>query len=176
MRQVCFIIAAVALSSSSLVARAQTTRVSEPVFGIQYNPKIVHFDKAPPLIGETCRDMRAKDLIVYAQLVNQHTRYFIVQEYLGEFGVAIAIRGTHCAEIDLDRFLYEGTDALAAQGVVVGENEKAGLMDNLAVEILTDYSKAFGGKDKFLSALGTRADNLPNCALRTELERFRKSR
>jgi hypothetical protein len=169
-------IGAAALVTCSLNIHAQTTKVSEPIFGIQYNPTVVHFDKAPPLIDKTCNDMRGKNVVVYAHLVDQDTQYFVAQEYLGEFGVAIAIQGAHCAEIDLDRFLYEGTDAFSQRGVVVKKDEERRIMDNFAMNILTQYATAFGGRENFLKALGARADNLPRSALRTELEQYRKDK
>jgi hypothetical protein len=170
------IIGVAAFLTCSLNVHAQTRNISEPIFGIQYNPTVVHFDKAPPLIGKACSDMRGKNVLVYAHLVDQDTQYFVVQEYLGEFGVGIAIQGAHCAEIDLDRFLYEGTDALSQQGVVVKKDDERRIMDNLAKDILTQYATAFGGRENFLRALGTRADDLPRSALRTELEQYRKAK
>jgi hypothetical protein len=158
------------------ILNSQTTTVSEPVFGIQYNPAIVHFEKAPPLIGEACKDMRGKKLYVYAHLTDHETQYFIVQEYLGEFGVAVAIRGMQCAEIDSDRFLYEGIGALAEQGITAKKDEEKRIMDGIAANILTGYSKAFGGEQKLLAAIGARADNLPPSALRTELEQYKKAK
>lgn len=170
-----YLVSGLVMALSGLTAYAQTTRVSEPVFGIQYNPMVVRFERAPALIASKCGDMRKKNLIMYAHLTYQKTQYFIVQEYLSEFGVAIAIRDAHCAEIDSDRFLYEGASAFAEQGVVVNKDQEAQLMNNIAIAILNEYSRAFGGKDKFLNALGARADNLPNSALRSELERYRRN-
>src|SRR5690242_19392310 len=135
------------LAANSLVGHAQKARVSEPVFGIQYNPKLVHFDKASPLIAEVCKDMHGKDLVMYAHFTDRNTQYFIVQEDLGEFGVAIAIRGMRCAEIDSDRFLYEGTDALANQGIAVIKREEMRILDGIALDIFNRYSKAFGGRE-----------------------------
>jgi hypothetical protein len=176
MRRTYQIIGAAVFVTCSLNIHAQTTNVSEPIFGIQYNPTVVHFDKAPPLVGKTCNDMRGKNVFVYAHLVDQDTQYFVVQEYLGEFGVAIAIQGAHCTETDLDRFLYEGTNAFSRQGVVVKKDEERRIVDNFAMNILTQYATAFGGRENFLRALGARADDLPPSALRTELEQYRKDK
>jgi hypothetical protein len=172
MSQTYKVIVLVAIIYCPLFLYPQTTRVSEPIFGIQYDPAIVHFEKAPPLIGEACRDMRGKKVIVYAHLTYHDIQFFVVQEYLGEFGVAIAISNGHCAEIDSDRFLYDGPDALAEQGIDVEKDQEKQLMHSVAANILIQYSKAFGGKQKFLRALGTRADGLPQSTLRTELEQY----
>ncbi len=163
---------AAVLAANSLAGYAQTARNSDPVFGIQYNPKLVHFDKAPPLIAEACKDMQGKDLVMFAHFTDRNTQYFIVQEDLGEFGVAVAIRGKHCTEIDSDRFLYEGTDALANQGIAVRKREGTRVLDGIALDIVNRYSKAFGGREKLLNALGPRANIMPNSAFRTDFKRY----
>lgn len=160
----------------SLAAQAQTAKISEPIFGIQYSPQVVHFDNAPQLIGQTCKDMRGKTLSVYASIRDHDIQYFIVQEPFGEFGVAIAIEHTRCAEIDLDRFLYEGIGAFAERGIAVRKDDNRRILESVSLNIVSEYSKAFGGRDKFLNALGTRADSLPDSILRTEIENITRNK
>jgi hypothetical protein len=167
-------VAIVIVSMSSLLLNSQLARVAEPIFGIEYNPHSVHFDRAPALIGNRCKDMRGRALVVYAHLISDDNRYFIVQEHGGEFGVAVRIRGTNCAEVDSDRFLYEGPKSFSDQGDSISSQQNQDLMNKMADGILDQYAKAFGGKKRFLAALGSNADHIPDSPLRTKLTEFKR--
>jgi len=153
---------------------AAPMRVMEPVFGIEYDPAKVHFEKAPLLIGNVCADMRGKDLQVYARLKEGNALYFIAMEHGAEFGVAIIIRGNRCGEVDSDRFLYEGPRSFSDQGFDITKDDNRKIMNDMAASILAEYSKVFGGKKEFLDALGANA-NMPDSPLRTQLKEFRES-
>ena len=167
-------VAIVMILMNSILLDSQSAKVGEPIFGIEYNPHSVHFDRAPALIGNSCKDMRGKALVVYAHLTSEDSRYFIVQEHRGEFGVAVRIRGTNCAEVDSDRFLYEGPRSFSDQGGSISKQQNQVIMNEMADGILDQYAKAFGGKKKFLAALGTNADHLPDSPLRTKLTEFKR--
>ena len=43
--------------------------MDDSLFGIPYNPQVVHFEDPPKIIGELCPDLRNRKLWVYAQWV-----------------------------------------------------------------------------------------------------------
>lgn len=81
-----------------------------PLFPISYDPQHVHFEPAPPSIGQFCSDLKGRKLWVYASWSSEETKYFIVSGYLVSHpdgpgpvsiepdptGIAVALQGSKC--------------------------------------------------------------------------------
>jgi len=170
----------VALALSALMGHAQSRwYMADPVFGIGYDIRKVHFERAPAILEKACAaDLRGrKGFWVYAYWKEGKTEYFVISNQQSqESGGAAVIRDGACTlglpEWVLTgqvRFNPDNNDALIKFPPTV--------LRGLAVDLLRRYVAAFGGKGNFLEAV--RKDGIPPDeklpVLKDEFDRFSKS-
>jgi hypothetical protein len=132
-------------------ARASSNHMTDPMFGIGYDTRKVHFEYAPKSIGAACRrDLPSGNYWIYA-----HWKDADNAEYVYLYGAPIAdddpvtlqIRGTACSVIESDW----------------DTPEKSGLPGSIREGLITDlfqrYVEAFGGKKAFVEALRDHVHN-----------------
>jgi hypothetical protein len=149
------------LSISSGEARA-AQKMLDPLFGIPYNPQQVHFDLAPEEISKLCPDYRGKRMWVYAHAQKGDTENFIVSFFTKFYpdgdgpasiapdpGTAIALHGRECRDDQSQWVMLGKVNPANSKPIVVDD----AILDGLARDALGRYTKAFGGKQKFLDAL-----------------------
>lgn len=168
------------------VAMAQARQMmDDPLFGIPYNPQVVHFEDAPKIIGELCPDLRNRKLWVYAQWGMKDTQYFIVSGFIKThsdspssqegsepaFGTAVFLHRGKCTEDQSEYFLRReinparGATPIAASNTVLVE---------IARNALQRYARAFGSKAIFLKQLSPSDRKALPPVLKEELERFER--
>ncbi len=99
----------------SLLANGQTSKhtveakapalLSEPFFGIPYNPFKVHYDPVPLSFVKACKHTYQHEY-VYAYLKSGDAEYFVISGYSSDqdsdsLGYVAMIRGNHCDSADL---------------------------------------------------------------------------
>lgn len=209
-----FLIAGAILAASFHgVAQSRPPMVA-PLFPISYNPQLVHFEPAPPFIGQFCADLKGRKLWVYSSWNSGDTKYFIVSGYLVSHpdgpgpgsiepdptGIAVALRGAKCTtdaadwvmsgQVDPKGKLLEASSVpLPGHGApsvcdkygtchyVVRSRQEKKVLEGLASDALERFSKAFGGKQAFLSTFrqSVRHPDLVEPVLRSRLDEYRKS-
>lgn len=159
------LLVALGLAGGSTASQQHSHKMADPLFGISYNPQFVKFEEAPETIGKLCRDLRGRDLWVYAHFKNAGAEYFIVSGFrkiypdapkakpVGsepDFGIAVLITGEKCTEDQSEYFLRQETNpARGATPIPASES----VLEAIAADALQRYAKAFGGKEEFLSKL-----------------------
>jgi hypothetical protein len=149
------------LNSAVLGAQPRSSRsmMSDPVFGIAYDPQRVRFEYSPERIGRLCPDLQNRRFWLYAYSKEGTTEYFVISNRESETsGVGVVLRGTQCV-VGLPDWVLTGDSHLhpekAGQSIRFSNTAVIGL----ASDLCRRYSIAFGGKDAFLSAL--HKDGLP---------------
>jgi hypothetical protein len=117
---------AVVILAASLQGVAQSRPLMvAPLFPISYDPQRVHFEPAPPSIGQFCGDLKGRKLWVYSSWRSGETKYFIVSGYLvghpdgpgpgsiepDPTGIAVALQGTKCTTDAADWVMSGEVDA-----------------------------------------------------------------
>jgi len=79
--------------------------LSDPIFGLSYNPSLVHYDQIPETISRMCRGFKAGRWWVFAHVQREKDDYFIVMGSVAgqdsdSFGTALWIEGSTCHETD----------------------------------------------------------------------------
>ncbi len=154
--------------------KSQPRVMSEPVFGITYDPEKVHFDYAPSWLASRCHEKGAnRKFWLYAYLKDGDTEYFVVSDRVSEeSGIGFVVRGQKCSDGLPEWVLtgdaqYNGDKSIKFSAVVL----KA-----IAQDVFRRYTAAFDGKKNFLQKVHhdhfTTADLLP--PFRAEFERFEK--
>jgi hypothetical protein len=78
---------------------ASRSTMTDPVFGIVYDRRNVHFETAPARISELCRDRRGETFWLYAHWNQSDTDYYVLSSYRSETsGMAAVIHGARCVE------------------------------------------------------------------------------
>jgi len=110
-----FIYVSLTLAGTIAMAAQSRTAMYDPLFYITYDPHRIHFELAPPVIGQLCgADLRTRKLWVYAKWITKDADYYIVSGFIvnhpdgpgkGDIspdpdGIAVAIRGTKCVAED----------------------------------------------------------------------------
>jgi hypothetical protein len=140
-------------------------KVQEPVFGIYYDPHIVHFKKATNIIMPCKKELEGLSKVtVYANWQSKDASYFIVSglisnaethnKYESSTALALKIKNDICQSVAGDFFLA-GENAPTygqSEGDSTFDVEEAAV-EGITTDILNRYSKAFGSKEKFLTIL-----------------------
>ena len=210
----CVLVTGLVLAGSIMASAQAKHPMFDPLFAIGYDPQQVHFELAPAVISESCKDLRGRKLWVYAESSSGDTKYFIVSGFIvnhpdgpgqgsispDEDGVAVAIRGAKCTiddaawtmsgvfdtagKANLPETIPEGLPGHGAPRVcdkygtchyAVRSRQAETILERLASDALERFTKAFGGKQAFLSALqksGAHSDLPP--VLRSRLDEYRK--
>jgi hypothetical protein len=150
--------------------------MSDPLFGISYDPRTVKFEKLPTRVRKRCPQVHNGEAWVYAHLESERSEYFIVSgltrsctkgggscdTVLDLTGMIVALRGARCTVEAADAFYWR-------KNAPVWDLPEAEL-NNLAWDALQRYAKAFGGKRSFLKNVKHREHMEP--VLRKQLETF----
>jgi hypothetical protein len=150
---------------------------SEPIFGMIYDAKLIHFEQAPASILEHCKtlkDLRSKPFWVFAHAKREGTEYFILSNRTTDVsGVGLVMRGSECVEWLPERIINgESTDGKEALPKWAPLTDP--VLQALSEDAFRRYSQAFGGKKNFLETLhkgGLPPQELPK-VLRDELAVF----
>jgi hypothetical protein len=100
--------------------------MTDPIFGLKFDPKQVHFDTAPTKLLEHCDELHARPLWVFAHAVIGDAEYFIVSGYVeyrpdsaspnsnefeSDFGSTAILTARNCIVEPADAFVISvGTD------------------------------------------------------------------
>jgi hypothetical protein len=100
--------------------------MADPIFGLKFDPKQVHFDAAPTKLLERCDELHGRTLWVFAHAVIGDAEYFIVSGYVeyhpdaasaksrefeSDFGSTVILTARNCMVEPADAFLISaGTD------------------------------------------------------------------
>jgi hypothetical protein len=152
---ICFAYA-LTLSINGQSSRAPVYRdMADPIFGLKFDPKQVHFDVAPKKILDRCSELQGRTLWVFAHAVNGKDEYFIVSGYVehrpdsaspnsgefeADFGSTVILTAQSCIVEPADAFLTAGgndPDPPEAQSRA------------LATDAISKMISSFGGKDSF---------------------------
>ena len=167
------ILLSIALLGSGPVEAQSDLKMSDPVFGIGYNTRRVHFDEVPKRIADSCPRLREERYWVYAYLKEGETEYLIVSSRASQVsGGGVMIRGLVCTLSLPDALLYGIADPDHKDRVIT-----AATMHGLAVDLFRRYENAFGGKENFLREVsrgGLAPSDLPP-GFRREFEVYAKS-
>lgn len=160
-------------------ARAQKL-MSDPLFGISYDPGVVRFEEAPARISKECSELRDQKTWVYCRAKLGDVDYFIVSGFMRQCpdgpgsckmqpdttGSVLALRGSMCSAEAADGFYWQKDDPLW--------NLPPTALDEMARDALRRYATAFGGKKNFLGHLTPRIREFLHPAVRKQLEAFEK--
>jgi hypothetical protein len=128
--------------------------MADPIFGLKFDPKQVHFDAAPTKLSERCDELHARPLWVFAHAVIGDAEYFIVSGYVEyrpdsastnsnefepDFGSTVILTGPNCMVEPADAFL-----------ISAGTNPDPPEIQSraLAADAISRMISSFG-KDKF---------------------------
>lgn len=139
-------------------------RIDDPVFGLSYSIQRVHFESAPPALANACREVLTnanwdRRLFIYAHNDSSGTEYYVLGGYYvrrngantgtstvflsDPKGALVRLQGGHCSPLGPAR---ESFDSRPQE--ITSEQ-----LDLLAADAVQRYRKAFGGAQKFKSAL-----------------------
>jgi hypothetical protein len=159
-RMLCLVIS---FAASSL-AHAQQ-RMSDPLFGILYDPHKVHFESVPSDVLQKCPRLRGRYVAawVYAHLKTADSEYFLIAGLVkfynddanhivsgiapeGDGGLVVALRGSQCLVDQEDYFFTQKPNpARHATPIVAPTPVPTGLLQ----DAFNKYVAAFGGKQEF---------------------------
>jgi hypothetical protein len=159
--------------------------MGDPLFGIQYKVGQAAFERLPQSVLNACRELqtRYEGAWVYGHVTSADTEYYIVSGLMHDYdegtgrktgtlspdetGLIVAIRGSKCSMEAQDSFYWNA------------RSPEWSLPDSVlaafAKDALERYSKAFGGKDRFLKRLDAGNDITESFApvLQKQLKLFR---
>jgi hypothetical protein len=130
--------------------------VDEPVFGLFYNPKKVHFQTiSTARLLPACRKALSEDdplpaaYVVYAKYDTATAKIYILGAR-NDLGIFVIHGGVCDAGVPILSLIHrERSPGEAVGGPALSDSEIAGLFS----DTLNRYSKAFGGKENFLQWL-----------------------
>lgn len=151
---------------------------SDPIFGMVYDSKTVHFEQAAAAVitqCETYKPLKNKPFWLFAHASVDGTEFFILSNRTTEdSGAGFIQRGTQCVNW-LPESMIAGESALGSKDALP---KWAALNDAIVKALSQDafrrYTQAFGGKKKFLDAVqkgGLKPAELPK-VFREELAAF----
>jgi hypothetical protein len=177
MRYIATVSSCLLIITISVVQAQPRSLMGDPVFGMTYDTRKVHFENAPAKISQLCRDLSGETFWLYAYYKTPDAEYFVLSNSTSEVsGVGLVLRGTHCTE-GLPDWILSGNAKYHPfnedQPVVFNDP----ILHGLASDLLRRYSSAFGGKKYFIDAV--KKSGLPPNELvpplRTDVERFIKA-
>lgn len=166
---------------SGSFGQAQTgSLMSDPVFGITYDTRLVHFDRAPQSLERACAaDLRGRgNFWLYAYWKEGDTEYLVISNRDSqESGGAAVIRGNKCT-LGLPDWVLRGEAKFNPDNRDTSIRFTPAVLQGLSADLIRRYTAAFGGKKNFLGAVRrlsnfSPAADLPPAVAR-EFERFTK--
>lgn len=154
-------------------ASAQHT-TSDPLFGIQYDPQKVHFEKMPAHLTNACKELRTLYVAAwsYGHFQTADAEYFLIaglvqfhDEETGratsigpeeDDGLLVELRGSRCRVGGANWSLPENVAEGATSPTV-----PLSVMNGILWDAFRKFTIAFGGKQRFLEQFkGIRRDAL----------------
>ncbi len=149
------------------------SKMSDPVFGMGYDTRYVHFEEVPKRFADVCPRLREERYWLYAYFKEADTEYLVVSSLRSRVsGGGVVIRGRVCELAFPDVLLYGIPDTDAKDMAITPTVEHG-----LAADLFRRYGEAFGGKKIFLderSRGGLALSGLPP-DFRREFEAYSKS-
>ena len=110
------------------VTKTRHLQLSDPVFGIKYNPDIIHFDIVPNDVKNICGGYNNRNWSLYSHFEFDDSNYYIVMGWdsypLGDsFGTAVWIKNNKCREVE-------------SSWILTGVPEKSGYRKNIGNDTL----------------------------------------
>lgn len=139
--------------------------MSDPLFGILYNPQRVHFEKMPTDLTSRCPQLRGRYVAawVYGHLKTSDSEYFLISglmqfhdEETGratsiapeeDGGLIVAINGSQC-RVDLDEYFFPQEINTAKKATPI--TASPAVVDGILHDAFQKYVAAFGSKQAFL--------------------------
>ena len=152
---------------------------SDPIFGMVYDAKSVHFEQAPASIiaqCETYKPLKNKPFWLFAHASVEGTDYYILSNRTTEdSGAGFIARGSQCVEW-LPDSMMAGESSLPGDknGLPKWAAMNEAVVKALSRDAFLRYTKAFGSKKSFLDAVqkgGLAPKEMPR-VLREELAAF----
>jgi hypothetical protein len=152
---------------------------SDPIFGMVYDAKNVHFEQVAASVVQQCetyKPLKNKPFWLFAHAKVEGTEYFILSNRTTEdSGAGFVLRGTECAGWLAERIMYgESTISGTKEALPKWAPLNEPVLKALAQDAFRRYTQAFGSKKSFLDALkkgGLAPKELPK-VLREELAAF----
>ena len=140
-------------------------KMSDPLFGILYDPQKAHFEKMPTDLAERCPKLRGRYVTawVYGHLKASDAEYFLIAGLM-EFqedsprgsrtiapeedgGLVVALTSSQC-RVDLDEYFFpqEINPAKKATPITASPTVVNGILQ----DAFQKYATAFGGKQALL--------------------------
>lgn len=160
-----FVASALLLCASAVPASAQQQKLSEPLFGIPYDPRKIHFGKMPNDLVTHCPKLQGRYVAawVYGHLKTSDSEYFLIYGLM-EFqedspratrtvapeegdGLAVALRGSTCLVDQADYFFSQDVNPAKKETPIM---VPAAIVNGLLWDAFQKYVAAFGGKQAFL--------------------------
>jgi hypothetical protein len=128
----------------------RSTEMTDPVFGITYDTRTVHFEEVPARVANLCRRLREERFWIYAYVKTTRSEYLVVSSIRSRVsGGAVLIDGSACT-FGLPDWLLYGIGSPGGPGdEVIGDKVRSSITGDL----LHRYEVAFGGKRRFLDAV-----------------------
>jgi hypothetical protein len=134
--------------------------MSDPVFGMTYDTRKVHFDLAPTLVRIQCRGLPDKTLWLFAYWKERDTELFVLSGRESEVsGIGVVIRPGTCIQSLPDWVLTGDRGYWSGRGGPPPVQFTERVLQGLAADLLNRYARAFGGKNNFIEHV--RTDGLP---------------
>jgi hypothetical protein len=140
--------------------------MTEPLFGLSYNPQKVRFEPAPASVTAHCPLLKGRRLWTYSSWKDKKSAYWIVSGFItilpDDFsarkgiaepdpaGVVVELRGAEC-RMGTPEIFFSGKIARGKKSLPAEPNEAA--INGLALDAIERYAKAFGGKGAFLDEI-----------------------
>lgn len=159
----------------ALVAQAQEP-MTDPFFGISYDPGSVKFEQAPAAVNNACSQIHNERTWVFAHLKKENVEYFIVSGLArvcpdgpghcdlapNITGTIVALHGSKCSTEAADGFYWRKDDPL-------WDLPEAAL-DGMARDAVQRYAAAFGGKKNFMDHLSPKVREHSDLVMRKQLD------
>lgn len=172
----------------------EMSEIFDPIFGIKYRPKEIHFENAPKEVYKCFPKIPRRALFLFGQVLKSNVTFYLVYgwgEVLPDIPDGVKYKGVRHFAADDDATIVV-ISSNGCNSIIGGfawspdksdrqHAERLGITEEITSELLTDAFdrevKSFGGKDKFLGKLAAaRVDEtmLP-IPIQTKLKLLRNS-
>lgn len=145
------------MGAAMAFAADASSRVTDPIFGLKYDPASVAFDPAPADLVLTCPDLTNqkwdRKMWVFGKAEDSGSDFLVIGGYYVDRsgkgtqpdtpGAIVRLEGAHCTLIGPARETFDSSP----EGISQNQLQK------LAADAVCRYAKAYGSRAKFLEAL-----------------------
>lgn len=171
---------------STLSVVRSATMMTDPLFGITYDPLKVHFENLPPLLATKCAKLKGRyaRAWIYGHLKTTDTEYFLISGLIevqedkpggaksiapeDDDGLIVELQGSKCL-VDQAGYFYQQEVNPAKTATAI--TAPASVVSAILQDAIRRDASAFGGKEEFVKLI-KRDALLP--IVRTEFEKFEK--